>query len=173
MLAAQQAPSPLQKKYKKTQVPCSPSGPLVALAFKLEEGRYGQLTYMRLYSGTLRKGDTLVNTGTGKRVRVPRVVRIHSDELEDIASARAGDIVAIFGVDCASGDTFTDGSAALAMSSIRVPEPVMSVALTPKYVVVCFFVCLFVFCVWLFSLITLNTQHKQHQKPQKNNNKKH
>jgi elongation factor G len=114
------------------QVPCSPGGPLVALAFKLEEGRYGQLTYMRLYSGTLRKGDTLVNTGTGKRVRVPRLVRIHSDELEDIASARAGDIVAIFGVDCASGDTFTDGSAPLAMSSIRVPEPVMSVALTPK-----------------------------------------
>ena len=128
--APKQQQPPEQQTNKK--VPCSPGGPLVALAFKLEEGRYGQLTYLRLYSGTLRKGDTIVNTGSAKRVRVPRLVRIHSDELEDIAAARAGDIVAIFGVDCASGDTFTDGSAQLAMSSMRVPDPVMSVALTPK-----------------------------------------
>ncbi|GBF93929.1 elongation factor G [Raphidocelis subcapitata] len=113
-------------------VPCSPSGPFVGLAFKLEEGKYGQLTYMRVYSGTVKKGDFVVNSSNGRRVRVPRLVRVHSDELEDIAAASAGDIVALFGIECASGDTFTDGSVSLAMTSIRVPDPVMSVALTPK-----------------------------------------
>lgn len=114
-------------------VPCSPQGPFVGLAFKLEEGRYGQLTYLRVYSGTLSKGDVVVNTSSGKKTRVPRLVRVHADELEDISTAAAGDIVALFGVECASGDTFTDGQGpALAMTSIRVPEPVMSVALTPK-----------------------------------------
>jgi elongation factor G len=114
-------------------VPCSAAGPFVGLAFKLEEGRYGQLTYLRVYSGTLSKGDVVTNVTSGKKTRVPRLVRVHADELEDIASASAGDIVALFGVECASGDTFTDGQGPpLAMTSIRVPEPVMSVALTPK-----------------------------------------
>jgi elongation factor G len=114
-------------------VPCTPSGQFVGLAFKLEEGRYGQLTYLRVYSGTLSKGDVVTNVSSGKRTRVPRLVRVHADELEDIAAASAGDIVALFGVECASGDTFTDGQGPpLAMTSIRVPEPVMSVALTPK-----------------------------------------
>ncbi|MEW5307565.1 MAG: hypothetical protein WDW36_009953 [Sanguina aurantia] len=114
------------------RLPCSPSGPFVGLAFKLEEGRYGQLTYLRVYSGTLRKGDYIVNQSTGKKVKVPRLVRMHSDEMQDINEGMAGDIVAIFGVDCASGDTFTDGDVKYAMTSIRVPEPVMSLALTPK-----------------------------------------
>jgi len=113
-------------------LPCSPSGPFVGLAFKLEEGRYGQLTYLRVYSGKIAKGDYITSTNTGKRVRVPRLVRMHSDEMEDISEASAGDIVAIFGVDCASGETFTDGSVKYAMSSIRVPEPVLSLALIPK-----------------------------------------
>ncbi|WIA10608.1 hypothetical protein OEZ85_010791 [Tetradesmus obliquus] len=113
-------------------LPCSPSGPFVGLAFKLEEGKYGQLTYMRVYSGKVAKGDFITNSSSGKRTRVPRLVRIHSDELEDIQAASAGDIVALFGIECASGDTFTDGSVNFAMTSIKVPDPVMSVSLTPK-----------------------------------------
>ncbi|KAG2481989.1 hypothetical protein HYH03_019055, partial [Edaphochlamys debaryana] len=114
----------------KLVLPCSPSGPFVGLAFKLEEGKYGQLTYVRIYSGTLRKGDTVTNQSSGKKVRVPRLVRMHAAEMEDITSASAGDIVAVFGMDCASGDTLSDG-VRLAMTSIKVPEPVMSLALTP------------------------------------------
>lgn len=104
----------------------------MALAFKLEEGRFGQLTYLRIYSGTLRKGDNITNMSSGKRLKVPRLVRMHSDELEDIPEAGAGDIVAMFGAECSSGDTFTDGTAKLAMTSIMVPEPVMSLAIAPK-----------------------------------------
>jgi len=114
-------------------VPCTTKGQFIGLAFKLEEGRYGQLTYLRIYSGSLAKGDVVTNVATGKKTRVPRLVRVHADELEDISRAAAGDIVALFGVECASGDTFTDGQGpALAMTSISVPEPVMSVALTPR-----------------------------------------
>ncbi|GMH41107.1 hypothetical protein BSKO_09017 [Bryopsis sp. KO-2023] len=116
---------------KELELPCNTKGPLVSLAFKLEEGRFGQLTYMRVYSGLLQKGDIIVNTTTRKKIKVPRLVKMHSDELEDIAEAGAGDIVAIFGVECSSGDTFTDGSVRYAMTSIKVPDPVMSLALVP------------------------------------------
>ena len=108
-----------------------PSLPLVAMAFKLEEGRFGQLTYLRVYQGKLKKGDFIFNTSTGKKLKVPRLVRMHSDELEDIAVAPAGEIVAMFGVECASGDTFTDGKAKIALSSMHVADPVMSLAITP------------------------------------------
>lgn len=122
----------LDKQEERVLLPCSRSGPLVALAFKLEEGRFGQLTYMRIYSGVLRKGDNIVNQTSGKRIKVPRLVRMHADELEDIQEAAAGDIVAMFGVDCASGDTFCDSNTSLAMTSISVPDPVMSLAVAPK-----------------------------------------
>ena len=110
----------------------SSRAPLVGLAFKLEEGRFGQLTYMRVYQGELRKGGFIVNTASGKRVKVPRLVRMHSDDMEDVERAGPGEIVAMFGIECASGDTFTDGTVNLAMTSMRVPEPVMSLSITPK-----------------------------------------
>jgi len=105
--------------------------PLVMLAFKLEDGRYGQLTYVRMYQGTLNKGDTVYNMRTGKKVKVGRLIRMHSDEMQDIDDTNAGDIVALFGVDCASGDTFTDGKANVAMTSMHIPEPVISLSIKP------------------------------------------
>ena len=109
-----------------------PSAPLVALAFKLDEGRYGQLTYMRIYSGTVKKGDVIFNAVNDKKVKVPRLVQMHADEMNDIEEAKAGDIVAMFGVDCASGDTFTDGKVKYTMTSMFVPNAVISLAIAPK-----------------------------------------
>ncbi|XP_075474279.1 elongation factor G-2, mitochondrial-like [Primulina tabacum] len=118
------------KNEEKVKLSGSPAGPLVALAFKLEEGRFGQLTYLRIYEGVIKKGDFIMNVNTGKKVKVPRLVRMHSNEMEDIQQAHAGQIVAVFGVDCASGDTFTDGSVRYTMTSMSVPEPVMSLAIS-------------------------------------------
>ncbi|HVV88105.1 MAG TPA: elongation factor G [Kofleriaceae bacterium] len=109
-----------------------PEKPLVLLAFKLEDGRYGQLTYIRIYQGHLAKDDFIVNVRNGKKVKVGRLVRMHSDDKEDITEAGAGDICALFGVDCNSGDTFTDGTVKLAMTSMFVPKPVISVAIKAK-----------------------------------------
>jgi elongation factor G len=106
--------------------------PLVMLAFKLEDGRYGQLTYVRVYQGAVRKDDFIVNSRNGKKVKVGRLVRMHSDDKEDITEAGAGDICALFGIDCNSGDTFTDGTVNLAMTSMFVPSPVISVAIKAK-----------------------------------------
>jgi len=106
--------------------------PFVGLAFKLEDGRYGQLTYLRMYQGALRKGDFIVNMRDQKKVKVPRLVRMHADEMHDIENAQAGDIIALFGVDCASGDTFTDGSVKYTMTSMHVPDAVISLAIAPK-----------------------------------------
>ncbi len=108
------------------------SGPLVALAFKLEVSPYGQLTYLRIYQGSLSKGDQLVNTRDHKKVKVGRIVRMHADKMEEITRAEAGDIVALFGVDCFSGDTFTDGRLNCSMTSIFVPEPVVSLTVRPR-----------------------------------------
>lgn len=119
---------------KRVETVCDPKAPLVALAFKLEESRFGQLTYMRVYSGTLRKGDLLKNNNNprAKRIKCPRIVRMHADEMEDLNEVQAGDIAAIFGVDCNSGDTFTDGKVERTMMSMHVPKPVISMALRPK-----------------------------------------
>jgi elongation factor G len=122
---------PLEGDGEKLGLSSDPEAPTVALAFKLEDGRYGQLTYLRVYQGALRRDDTIVNMRTGKKHKVGRLVRMHADEMEDIQDAGAGDIVAMFGIDCNSGDTFTDGSLNVAMTAMHVPEPVVSVAVRP------------------------------------------
>ena len=108
-----------------------PDDKLIMLAFKLEDGRYGQLTYVRTYQGVLKKGDTVYNSRTGKKVKIGRLVRMHADEMEEIDSCGPGDIVALFGVDCASGDTFTAEGISASMSSMHIPEPVISLAVIP------------------------------------------
>jgi elongation factor G len=106
--------------------------PCVALAFKLDDGQYGQLTYTRVYQGKIKKGEELYNTRSKKRFKVGRLVRMNSAAMEDISEGCAGDIVALFGVDCASGDTFCSEGTNLSMASMYVPEPVISLCITPK-----------------------------------------
>jgi elongation factor G len=106
--------------------------PTVALGFKLEDGQYGQLTYVRVYQGSLKKGDELYNTRARKKFKVGRLVRMHSNNMEDITECGPGDIVALFGIECASGDTFCSPSINYAMTSMFVPEPVISLSITPK-----------------------------------------
>jgi elongation factor G len=108
----------------------STSDNLVCNAFKLEEGPYGQLTYVRIYQGVVQKGSDIYNSRTGKKVKVGRIGRMHSDQMEEIERASAGDIIALFGVECASGDTFTSGER-ISLSSMHVPEPVVSLAVVP------------------------------------------
>ncbi|KAJ5681800.1 Elongation factor G [Penicillium maclennaniae] len=106
--------------------------PFVGLAFKLEESNFGQLTYIRVYQGTLRKGSNVFNARNNKKVKIPRIVRMHSNEMEEVSEIGAGEICAVFGVECASGDTFTDGQLGYSMSSMFVPEPVISLSIKPK-----------------------------------------
>ncbi|MGE3165862.1 MAG: elongation factor G [Planctomycetota bacterium] len=104
---------------------------LLAYAFKLEDGAYGQLTYLRIYQGTLNKGDQIWNARTNRKVKIGRLVRMHSDKMEDIDVAPAGDIVAMFGIDCATGDTFRAENCNLTLTSMHVPEPVVHLAIKP------------------------------------------
>lgn len=109
----------------------SSSEKFLGLAFKLEEGKFGQLTYIRVYQGKMKKGMQMVNVRTGKKVKLARLVRMHSEEMEDVDEAQAGEICATFGIDCSSGDSFTNGDK-LTMSSMFVPEPVISLSIQPK-----------------------------------------
>ena len=106
--------------------------PFVGLAFKLEDGRYGQLTYMRVYQGMVTKGDFITNINNGKRVKVPRLVRMSANDMVDVESLYAGEIGALFGVECASGDSFTKGDIEYTMTSMHIAAPVISLAVSPK-----------------------------------------
>jgi elongation factor G len=122
----------LERGEERVELACDEKHPTVALGFKLEDGQYGQLTYVRIYQGALKKGDEMVNTRSRKKFKIGRLVRMHSDSMEDITEGTPGDIVALFGVDCASGDTFCASSLNYAMTSMFVPEPVISLAINPK-----------------------------------------
>ncbi len=105
--------------------------PTVSLAFKLEDGQYGQLTYVRVYQGALKKGDTIINSRDGKKVKVGRLIRMHSSEMEDVDEIPAGHIGAMFGIDCASGDTFVNPSVNYSMIAMHIMEPVISLSIKP------------------------------------------
>lgn len=133
-------PSPLDRtaeaiatgdEEKSVKLTSDPDKPTVALAFKLDEGRYGQLTFIRVYEGKLVKGGTVVNQRNGRKVKLGRIVRMHADDMQDIEDAGAGDICGLFGIDCHSGDTFTSEDVDLTMTSMHVPEPVISLSLKP------------------------------------------
>ena len=134
-------PNPLQMQYKaldqenneaEVHLLPDPKKPLVMLAFKLEDGRFGQLTYCRVYQGSVRKGDTIFNCSNGNKHKVGRLVLMHANEMNDIEFAEAGDIVALFGIECSSGDTFTDGEVMYTMTSMFVPDSVITLAVEPK-----------------------------------------
>lgn len=121
----------LDDNEKEVILPSDPTLPPVVLGFKLEDGQYGQLTYIRIYQGQIKKGDELYNTRSRKKFKVGRLVKMHAATMEDITEAGCGEITALFGIECASGDTFCDPKLNYSMSSMYVPRPVISLAIEP------------------------------------------
>ena len=110
-----------------------PGGPLRALAFKIMDDRYGALTFTRIYSGRLSKGDSVLNTFTGKTERIGRIVEMHADSREELNSAQAGDIVALLGMkNTQTGHTLADADRPATLEPMVFPDPVISVAITPQ-----------------------------------------
>ncbi|HQZ65964.1 MAG TPA: elongation factor G [Planctomycetaceae bacterium] len=110
----------------------SNDAPLVAMAFKTVVENFGQLTYTRIYQGKIVKGQSYVNARTGRTIRFGRLVRMHSNDREDIDLGEAGDIIAVVGVDCASGDTFTADGVPLSLENIFVANAVIRLSIAPK-----------------------------------------
>ncbi len=122
----------IENNEEPVRLTCRTDEALAALAFKLEDGKYGQLTYIRVYQGELKKGDTAINVRTGQKVRFGRVVRMHADQMEEIDRIPAGYIGAFFGIDCVSGDSFASEGRKLSMTSMHIPKPVISLAVKPN-----------------------------------------
>jgi elongation factor G len=121
----------MDNEEREIRLESEPDADCVALAFKLEDSPYGQLTYVRIYQGSIRKGDELFNFRSKRTFRVGRLIRMHADSMIDIKEGLCGDIVALFGIDCASGDTFVKPGLNYSMTTIHVPEPVISLAVSP------------------------------------------
>ena len=109
-----------------------PAKPFVGMAFKIVEDPYGQLTFLRIYQGTIKKGEMYINQRTGRKDRFSRILRMHSDKREELDEATAGDIVAIMGIDCASGETYAQTPKMCTLENMFVPDPVIKVAVMPK-----------------------------------------
>lgn len=133
-------PSPLEREIKgkdpkdetrKIELLPDPDRPFVGMAFKIVDDPFGQLTFMRVYQGKIVKGDSYVNQRTGRKERFSRLVRMHSNKREDIDAATAGDIIAVMGVDSASGDTYAVDRDFCTLESMFIPEPVIKVAVSP------------------------------------------
>lgn len=122
----------INKNEEKVQLSSNPNDPLVAMAFKLEENKFGQLTYVRVYQGTLKKGEWITSKMLDKKIKTPRLVKMHSNEMKDVDKAEAGDICAMFVPECPSGSTFTDGSLDVVLSSMHVPDPVITLSVATK-----------------------------------------
>jgi elongation factor G len=108
-----------------------PDEPFVGMAFKIVDEAFGQLTYLRLYQGTIERGGTYVNQRTGRRERFSRLFRMHADKREEIETAVAGDIVAVMGIDGGSGDTYAAEKEFCTLENMFVPEPVIEIAIRP------------------------------------------
>jgi len=133
-------PSPLEREIKgkdpkdetrKIELLPDPDRPFVGMAFKIVDDPFGQLTFMRVYQGKIVKGDSYVNQRTGRKERFSRLVRMHSNKREDIDAASAGDIIAVMGIDSASGDTYAADRDFCTLESMFIPEPVIKVAVNP------------------------------------------
>jgi len=134
-------PSPLDREIsgrdpadenKRIELKPDSEAPFVGMAFKIVDDPFGQLTFMRVYQGTIAKGETYVNQRTGRKERFSRIVRMHSDKREEIDTAKAGDIIAVMGIDSASGDTYSIERDFCTLESMFVPEPVIKIAISPK-----------------------------------------
>ena len=133
-------PSPLDRKFvgidpkdstQRIPLESDPAKPFVGMAFKIMDDEFGQLTFTRVYQGTVKKGEMYFNQRTGKKDRFSRIVKMHSDKREDVEVGEAGDIVAIMGLDCASGDTYAAEPNYATLESMYVAEPVIKMSINP------------------------------------------
>ena len=134
-------PSPLDRKISAknwedatVEYPLEPKSdlPFVGMAFKIVEDPFGQLTFMRMYQGTIKKGESYFNQRTGRKERFSRIVRMHSNKREEIDEAHAGDIIAVMGIDCASGETYAETPKMCSLENMFIPDAVIKVAVNPK-----------------------------------------